>query len=93
MQMKTNRGELAENQAARNAANAERCLVMITESTAHDGYFIRCAVDNLHRANYLDALEFAKRISPRGDANLCPHPLIVAIAEIRNAIRYSEQST
>lgn len=86
--MKTNRGELPANQAKRNAENAVRCLKMIT---GHDNeILIDRALALLDQENYGDALRIARHIDPSYQQHLCPHPLIVAIAEIKNAIMYSK---
>jgi hypothetical protein len=87
--MKTNRGELSPDQSKRNATNAVRCLSMLPATNSVNGLMIDRAVEHCIAGRYKMALDVAHSIDPRDGNHLCPHPLIVAIAEIKNAIRYS----
>jgi hypothetical protein len=76
------RGELAVDQSKRNAENAVRSLRLVDEC-----YEIVCAIECIELGEYEDALDFLEGTECI-PSMYCPHPVIVAKAEIRNAIRY-----
>lgn len=86
----SNRGELPADQAKRNADNAIRCLDMVVTTSRFELTAMKSCRKNLINGHYAAALDSAKSIDYKGSSALCPNPLIVAIAEIKNAIRYSE---
>ncbi len=93
-----NRGSLAPNQSERNRLNAIKCIgdyiceewvqkrSLGEANTAHLVMIMReVAACNLEFALEAVSLDFIKDLPA---SELCPHPLIVARAEIANAIRY-----
>ena len=77
------RGELPPDQSKRNAANAVRALNLMPVCAA-----IKKVVAQIEAGQYSDALCALSEIRPC-PSDMVPHPHIVALAEIRNAIRYS----
>ncbi len=95
-QSTSNRGSLAENQSERNRLNAIKCIGDYIQeigardlgevNTSHLAFIMReVAACNLEFALEAVSLDFIKSLPA---SELCPHPLIVARAEIANAIRY-----
>lgn len=76
------RGELPSDQSRRNAENAIRALNMLPDDRT-----TKCVKSLIECGKYQEALSILSGHQPV-PSSLVPHPHIVALAEIRNAIRY-----
>lgn len=89
----SNTGELPADQSARNAREALRCLGLLSAETGST-FVAGKAIEverHLQAGRYDEAFELILQCLGT-PSNMCPHPAIVAAAEVRNAIRYDRRT-